>query len=150
MIEKYTQGYYIPNISRLTEVVIKELGISAEVDIRPLKMKTQNVIGYTEKYGNKYTNDRGYTVFIDQSILKADELTDPVISLVIHEIWHIKQMEDGRLKNNDAYTVAVWEGVHYTMTMPHDQRPWEIEAEEMAEAHFQKVKDHCLNLNILS
>ncbi|MCE5205664.1 MAG: hypothetical protein LLF80_06120 [Porphyromonadaceae bacterium] len=146
MIEKYIQGYYIPNISRLAEVVIKVLGVSAEVDIRPLRMKTSDAIGSAEKY----TNDWGYTVFIDTGILKADELTDPVISLVIHEIWHVKQMEDGRLMNNDVYTVAVWEGVHYTMTMPHDQRPWEIEAEEMAEACFQKVKDHCLNLNILS
>ena len=141
MIEKYIQGYYIPNISRLTEVVIKELGVSAEVDIRPLKMKTHNAIGYTEKYGNKYTNDRGYTIFIDPSILKADELTNSVICLLIHEIWHVKQMEDGRLINNDVYTVAIWEGVHYTMTMPHDQRPWEIEARKMEEKYFSHIKE---------
>jgi len=144
MIEKYIQGYYIPNISRLAEVVIKVLGVSSEVDIRPLRMKTSDAIGSAEKSGNKYTNDRGYTVFIDQSILKADELTDPVISLVIHEIWHIKQMEDGRLKNNDAYTVAIWEGVHYTMTMPHDQRPWEIEARMMEEKYLNQIKEQIL------
>lgn len=143
MIEKYIQGYYIPNISRLAEVVIKVLGVSAEVYIRPLKMKTHNAIGYTEKYGNKYTNDRDgkYVIYIDAGALKADELSDPVISLLIHEIWHVKQMEDGRLMNNDVYTVAVWEGVHFPMTIPHDKRPWEIEARMMEEKYFSHIKE---------
>jgi hypothetical protein len=140
MIEKYIQGYYIPNISRLAEVVIKELGVSSEVDIRPLKMQTSNAIGSAEKYAN----DRGYTVFIDPSILKADELTNSVICLLIHEIWHVKQMEEGRLMNNDVYTVAVWEGVHYTMTMPHDQRPWEIDARRMEEKYLNQIKEQIL------
>lgn len=144
MIEKYIQGYYIPNISKLVDVVISVLGISATVYIRPLRMKTSDAIGSAEKYGNKYTNDRGYTVFIDQSILRADELTDPVINLFIHEVWHVRQMEDGRLKNNDVYTVAVWEGVHYTMTMPHDQRPWEIEASKMEEKYLNQIKEQIL------
>lgn len=144
MIEKYTQGYYIPNISRLAEVVIKELGVSSEVDIRPLRMKTSDAIGSAEKSGNKYTNDWGYTVFIDTGILKADELTDPVISLVIHEIWHVKQMEDGRLRANTEYTVAVWKGVHFPMTIPHDKRPWEIEARKMEEKYLNQIKEQIL------
>ena len=138
MSDKYIPGYYIPNMSKLLDVVVNVLGVSSPVDIQPLKIKTLNAVGYTEKRKDKYT------VFIDTNILKADELTDPVINLFIHEVWHVRQMEDGRLKNNDAYTVAIWEGVHYTMTMPHDQRPWEIDARRMEEKYLNQIKEQIL------
>jgi hypothetical protein len=66
-------------------------------------------------------------------------LTDPVINLFIHEVWHVRQMEDGRLINNDAYTVAIWEGVYYSMEMPHEKRPWEIEAKRMETVYFKQI-----------
>lgn len=143
MIEKYIQGYYIPNISRLAKVVLKELGVSAEVDIQPLKIKTSDAISYVERYGSKYDANKKakYTIFIDTAILKADELSDPMINLMIHEIWHVKQMEDGRLRANTGSTVAVWEGVHYTMTMPHEQRPWEIEAKNKETEYLSQIKE---------
>jgi hypothetical protein len=135
MIEKYMHGYYIPNISGLAEVVLKELGVSSAVDIQPLKIKTTGVVGYLEKDGGHYT------VYIDQSILRADELSDPVINLFIHEIWHIRQMEDRRLRANTENTVAVWEGIHYLMEMPHEKRPWEIEARMMEAKYISQVKE---------
>lgn len=143
MIEKYIQGYYIPNISRLAKVVLKELGVSSEVDIQPLKIKTSDAISCVERHGSKYDANKKakYTISIDTEILRADELSDPVISLLIHEVWHVKQMEDGRLKSNTEYTVAVWEGVHYTMTIPHDRRPWEIEARKKELEYLNQVKE---------
>ena len=78
---------------------------------------------------------------MDTNILKADELTDPVINLFIHEVWHVRQMEDGRLINNDAYTVAIWDGVYYSMEMQHEKRPWEVEAIKMEAEYFKQVKD---------
>lgn len=143
MIEKYIQGYYIPNISRLAEVILKELDVSAEVDIQPLKIKTSNAISYVERYASKYTPSEKakYTIFIDTEILKVDELSDPMINLLIHEIWHIRQMECGWLRANTEYTVAVWKGVHFPMTIPHDKRPWEIEARMMEEKYFSHIKE---------
>lgn len=135
MNDKYIPGYYIPNMSKLLDVVVSVLGVSSAVNIQPLKIKTLNAVGYTEKRDNKYT------IFIDTNILKADELTEQVVNLFIHELWHVRQMEDGRLSNNDVYTVAVWEGVYYSMEMPHEQRPWEIEAKKMESIYYKKVKD---------
>lgn len=129
----YIQGYYIPNIRRLTDEVIKILDISAPVSIFPRK---SDYPGYVEK------KDGGYTIYIDPAILKKDELTDFVVSLFIHEMWHVRQMEAGRLTSNSAGTVAVWEGVHYPMTViPHGKRPWEIEAKEMAVVYDERVKE---------
>jgi len=103
----------------------------------PLKIKTSNdIIGCAEKQ-----ND-GYTIFIDPDILKKDELSDFVISLVIHEIWHVKQMEDGRMILNTAHTVVRWEGMHYTMeTISHDNRLWEIEAKRMESKYLNCIKE---------
>ena len=140
MSDKYILGFYIPNISKLLDVVVNVLGVSSPVDIKPLRIKTLNAVGYTEKRKDKYT------VFMDTNILKADELTDPVISLFIHEVWHVRQMEDGRLINNDVYTVAIWEGVYYSMEMPHEKRPWEVEARKVEAEYFKKVKE-ALSIN---
>lgn len=132
---QYVQGFYFPNLRRLADEVMKVLGISVPVSIMPLRIKTSNAIGYAEKKDDKYT------VFIDTDALKADELSDPVISLFIHELWHVKQMETGRLSINSAGTVVLWEGMHYTMaTISHDTRPWEIEAKSMESVYFEKVK----------
>lgn len=135
MSDKYIPGFYIPNISKLLDVVVNVLGVSSPVDIQPLRIKTLNAVGYAEKRKDKYT------VFMDTNILKADELTDPVINLFIHEVWHVRQMEDGRLINNDVYTVAIWEGVYYSMEMPHEKRPWEVEAIKVEAEYFKKVKE---------
>ena len=134
---RYIPGYYIPNIRKLADVIIKTLNISSLVFIMPLKIKTSNdIIGCAEKQ-----ND-GYTIFIDPDILKKDELSDFVISLVIHEIWHVKQMEDGRMILNTAHTVVRWEGMHYTMeTISHDNRLWEIEAKRMESKYLNCIKE---------
>lgn len=129
----YIQGYYIPNIRQLTDVIIGMMDISAPVSIFPRK---SDYPGYVEK------KDGGYTIYIDPAILKKDELTDFVVSLFIHELWHVRQMEAGRLTSNSAGTVAVWEGVHFAMTViPHGKRPWEIEARMMEAKYYSQVKE---------
>ncbi len=115
------------------------LDISAPVSIFPRK---SDYPGYVEK------KDGGYILFIDPTILKKDELTDFVVNLFIHELWHVRQMEDGRLSSNSAQTVAVWEGVHFAMTvMKHEQRPWEIEAYRMEDVYFRQVKEQMTGNN---
>lgn len=140
---RYIPGYYIPNIRKLVDVIIKTLDVSSLVFIMPLRIKNSNdIVGYVEKYGDKYTHNRDgkYTIFIDTNILKVDELSDLTINLFIHEIWHIKQMEDGRLRSGDS--VAVWDGVHYAITaMPYEDRPWEIEARKMESKYLNQVKE---------
>lgn len=138
MSDKYIPGYYIPNMSKLLDVVVNVLGVSSPVDIQPLRIKTLNAVGYTEKRGDKYT------ISIDTGILRADEISDPVISLLIHEVWHVKQMECGWLRENTEYTVAVWKGIHYTMAIPHDRRPWEIEAKNKETEYLNQIKKQLL------
>lgn len=132
----YIKGYYIPNIRKLTDVIIGMLDISAPVSIMPLRIKTPDEIGCAEKRGGEYI------VYIDQNTLRNDELSDFAINLLIHELWHVKQMEDGRLLSNSAQTVAIWEGIHYPMTViPHEKRPWEIEAKHRNSVYLEKVKE---------
>lgn len=132
----YIPGYYIPNIRKLADVVINVLGISVPVSIMPLRIKTPDEIGCAEKRGGEYI------IYIDQNTLRNDELSDFVISLFIHEIWHVKQMANERLLLNAAHTIAIWEGMHYRIdTIVHDNRPWEIEAKRMEAVYLEKVKE---------
>lgn len=134
----YIRGHYIPNIRKLADVLIKIMEISAPVSIMPLGIKTFDAIGYAERKDG----EEEYTIYIDTGILREDALSDQVINLMIHEMWHVKQMESGRLRSNIEYTVAVWEGVYYaTQTVPHEMRPWEIEAKNKEVEYFNKVKD---------
>lgn len=133
---QYVQGFYIPKLRNLTNVIIKVLGIPVPVSIMPLLIKTSNAIGYTEKQSD------GYVIFIDTAILKKDEPTDFVINLFIHELWHVKQLEDGRLASNSTQTVVIWEGMRYLMaTLPHENRPWEIEAKSMEPVYLGQIKE---------
>ncbi len=60
--------------------------------------------------------------------------------MFIHEIWHIKQMIEGRLKFNLTQTVATWEGEEYTAYTHHDDRAWEIEARAKEREFFKQIK----------
>lgn len=132
---QYIHGFYFPNLRRLADVIMKVLDISVPVAIMPLRMKTSNAAGYAEKKSD------GYTIFIDTDVLRKDEPTDIAINLFIHELWHVKQMETGRLDINSADTVAKWEGTHYTIAaINHDNRPWEIEAKSMESVYLEHVK----------
>ena len=55
---------------------------------------------------------------------------DTYINILSHEIIHIKQYNDGRLKHENG--CVTWKEHEYTdaevMDMPYDQREWEIEA----------------------
>ena len=77
---------------------------------------------------------------MNEKYLREDKITNFVIRMFIHEMWHVKQMIDKRLSFNDAHTKAYWNGNEYTSDLSHDEREWENEARQAEQKYFKQVK----------
>lgn len=77
------------------------------------------------------TGKHSYVVYIYFALER-----DRMIRATIHEFIHIRQMETGLMfvKRNSI----VYCGTEYTKSTPYDERPFEIEAMQMAETLFTK------------
>jgi len=126
-------GFDIPNIKRLVNTVAHVLGIQNVVHIIPMKLNFDD---------NAYAVKQGleYVIFVNEKILRSDKINNFNIKMFIHEMWHIKQMMEGRLKFNYDNTKAIYNGVEYTNLMAHENRPFEQEAREAENKYFKQVK----------
>ena len=126
-------GFDIPNIKRLVNTVAHVLGIQNVVHVMPMKLNFD---------GNAYAVKQGceYIIFVNEKILRSDKINDFNIRMFIHEMWHIKQMMDGRLKFNYDNTKAIYDGVEYTNLVEHSKRPFESEARKAEDIYFKQVK----------
>ena len=126
-------GYQIPNIKRMVNTVAHVLGIQNVVHVMPMKLNFD---------GNAYAVKQGceYIIFVNEKILRSDKINDFNIRMFIHEMWHIKQMMEGRLKFNYDNTKAIYDGVEYTNLVEHSKRPFESEARKAEDIYFKQVK----------
>ena len=126
-------GFDIPNIKRMVNTVAHVLGIQNVVHVMPMKLNFD---------GNAYAVKQGceYIIFVNEKILRSDKINDFNIRMFIHEMWHIKQMMEGRLKFNYDNTKAIYDGVEYTNLVEHSKRPFESEARKAEDIYFKQVK----------
>jgi hypothetical protein len=126
-------GFDIPNIKRIVNTVAHVLGIQNVVHVMPMKLNFD---------GNAYAVKQGceYIIFVNEKILSSDKINNFNIRMFIHEMWHVKQMMDGRLKFNYDNTKAFFEGKEYTNLMAHENRPFEVEARKAEGIYFKQVK----------
>ena len=126
-------GFDIPNIKKIINTIAHILKIENVVHIMPMKLNLDD---------NAYTVKQGcnYTIFVNEKILRSDKISNFNIKLFIHEMWHIKQMIDGRLKLNYDNTKAIYDGVEYTNLVEYSKRPFESEARKAEDIYFKQVK----------
>ena len=126
-------GFDIPNIKLIVNTIAHILKIENVVNVMPMRINFD---------GNAYAVKQGceYIIFVNEKILSSDKISNFNIRLFIHEMWHIKQMMDGRLKLNNDNTKAIYNGVEYTNLTAHEDRPFEQEAREAEEIYFKQVK----------
>lgn len=126
-------GFDIPNIKKMVNTVAHVLGIQNVVHVMPMRLNFD---------GNAYAVKQGceYIIFVNEKILRSDKINDFNIRMFIHEMWHIKQMMEGRLKFNYDNTKAIYDGVEYTNLVEHSKRPFESEARKAEDIYFKQVK----------
>lgn len=79
--------------------------------------------------------------FVKNFILwvKPNSLTGPIFC---HELWHLKQYYEYRLRMSTDHTKITWEGNKYTNETPYNERPWEQEALAMQRKLWKKYKNY--------
>lgn len=131
-------GYEIPNIKRLVNTAAHVLGIKKAVHVMPMKLNFDGV-AYAVKQGCEFI------IFCNKDFLNKDKITNFSIRVIIHEMWHVKQMMDGRLTLNYNNTKAIYNGVEYTNLVEHSKRPFEVEARRAEKIYFDRVKGFIKN-----
>lgn len=126
-------GYDIPNIKKVVNTVAHALGIQNVVHVMPMKIKNFDDNAYAVKQGCEYV------IFINEKFLSKDKINNFIVKVIIHEMWHIKQMMDDKLQFNYDHTKAIFEGKEYTNLTNHEDRPFEIEAREAERKYFKQV-----------
>ena len=139
MIKELNIGYDIPNTKKLVNTVAYVLGIQNVVHVMPMRLNLDGV-AYAVKQGCEFI------IFCNKDFLNKDKITNFSIKVIIHEMWHVKQMMDGRLAFNYDNTKAIYKGVEYTNLVEHSKRPFEVEARKAERIYFDRVKE-LLKLN---
>lgn len=118
---------------RIFNVIAEDLNLS-EADI---KIVVSDFDDYSIRtYGiTKRESKELFTVKIKEQVLSRENK----IRVFIHEMVHVSQMYDRRLRSLPA---AVWfEGELYANDVPYYDRPYEIEADKMERMLYAKYKN---------
>ena len=134
VVSNIDMGYSIPNLKKLVNVIAHILNIESEIFVIPLRMKELDENSYVVPSINSFI------IYVNEKYLREDKITNFVIRMFIHEMWHVKQMADKRLSFNDVHTKAYWNGNEYTSDLSHDDREWEKEARQAEQKYFKQVK----------
>lgn len=134
IVSNIDMGYSIPNLKKLVNTIANVFNIESEIFIIPLRVKKLDENSYVVPSINSFI------IYVNEKYLREDKITNFVIRMFIHEMWHVKQMMEGRLKFNYDNTKAIFEGKEYTNLMAHGDRPFEVEARKAEDIYFKQVK----------
>ena len=134
VVSNIDMDYSIPNLKRLVNVIAHIFSIESEIFIMPLRMKELDENSYVVSSINSFI------IYVNELYLRKDKVSDFVIRMIIHEMWHVKQMIDKLLSFNQEHTKAYWNGNEYTSDLSHDEREWEKEARQAEQKYFKQIK----------
>lgn len=126
------------NFVEITEFVLEYIFNYSDITLNIIENK--NTI---EKVSNK---DLEIKAFLEKSLfpnnyilwVKPNTLTGLILC---HELWHLKQYQEGRLVVSQDHKKVIWEGKEYDNTKEYDTRPWENEAFSKQNKLWKSYKD---------
>ena len=134
VVSNIDMGYSIPNLKKLVNTIANVFNIESEIFIMPLRVKELDENSYVVPSINSFI------IYVNEKYLREDKITNFVIRMFIHEMWHVKQMAYKRLSFNDEHTKVYWNGKEYTSDISHDEREWENEARQAEQKYFKQIK----------
>lgn len=121
------------NLIRILNAAKSVLNINTDVNIAPMKVKLDDT-------AYAYKTMDSYFIYINEDIFRKDKINNFNIRVIIHELYHIKQMIDGDLKFSDDHKVVYWKNIKYDKSYSYDERPFEVEARLAETKYFKQVK----------
>lgn len=98
VVSNIDMGYSIPNLKRLVNTIAHIFNIESEIFIMPLRVKELDENAYVVSSINSFI------IYVNELYLRKDKVSDFMIRMFIHEMWHVKQMADKRLSFNQEHT----------------------------------------------
>ena len=121
------------NLIRILNAAKSVLNVNTDVNIAPMRVKLDDTA-----YAYKALDS--YFIYINEDIFRKDKINNFNIRMIIHELYHIKQMIDGDLKFSDDHKVVYWKNIKYDKSYSYDERPFEVEARLAETRYFKQVK----------
>jgi len=124
----------------LGSLVSKRLAESLEITIEA----NRNLFKETGTLGNCGLEDdaRSPKYFIIELNYGGASKMDELIQTLCHELVHVVQYAQRRMRCLSGSYAVAWGKEHYnTQEIAYDDRPWEIEAFELEEMLYSKVKE---------
>ena len=123
----------------LGSLVSKRLAESLEITIEI----NRNLFKETGTLGNCGIEDdeRSPKYFIVELNYGGKDMMDELIQTLCHELVHVAQYAQRRMRCLSGSYAVAWGKDHYnTQDIAYDDRPWEIEAFELEDMLYSKVK----------
>ena len=106
---------------------------------------TLNIIENKKKAELFSTDDFEFSAFLEKSPfpnnyilwVKPGALTPTILC---HEMWHLKQYQEGRLSVSSDYKKVTFDKKEYDKNTKYSDRPWEIEAFAMKSTLLRQYK----------
>lgn len=121
------------NLIRILNAAKSVLNVNTDVNIAPMRVKLDDTA-----YAYKTLDN--YFIYINEDILRRDKINNFNIRVIIHELYHIKQMIDGDLKFSDDHKAVYWKNVKYDKSYSYDERPFKVEVRLAETKYFKQVK----------
>lgn len=128
IIIRNTTDYEVVNLINAVNEVLNLEGVTIFVKRMPeTKLQKGYIITSDNKYGSVIqANKKVYFL-----MLRDNLETSFINKVIIHELSHIIQMENGDLIMNHNSNIVIWKGIEYNINkVKHNFQKWEIDARE--------------------
>lgn len=125
-------GLEIPGLIMVANACASVLKVRSNVCILPMKFLHDDKAFVTR-------DTLSFKLHLSKSIIEKDEANKETARLFIHELTHVKQMEDGELILADHGNIVIWRGKKYNPQMDYNIRPWEKDARRAESKYIKEV-----------
>lgn len=137
LVKKVKLKYDISNIIKIVDVCTDYLEIE-DVDIYISPMRKDFEDDYFAFI--QQANEIMFVVYIKESILKRNKITKFNVKMLLHEMVHLRQYVDKHLSVPSTNSnFAIWKGKKYDSSFEYNQRPWEMEAENVVRKGYKEL-----------
>lgn len=137
LVKDINSKYDISNIVKIIDICTDYLEIE-DVDIYISPMRKDFEDDYFAFI--QQASETMFVVYIKERILKRNKITKFNVKMLLHEMVHLRQYVDKHLSVPSTNSnFAIWKGKKYDSSFEYNQRPWEMEAEDISKKGYKEL-----------
>lgn len=137
LVKDINSKYDISNIVKIIDICTDYLEIE-DVDIYISLMRKDFEDDYFAFI--QQASETMFVVYIKERILKRNKITKFNVKMLLHEMVHLRQYVDKHLSVPSTNSnFAIWKGKKYDSSFEYNQRPWEMEAEDISKKGYKEL-----------